>query len=365
MRRRWQLLFLGFVGLMTGCSLEQLKAAAATPSTPTSLKTSFSRLSVSGNHIVTEAGDPIKLRGVNFEDPLWLEKFDFSGDGSPDNRFREIAVDLARVKALGANIVRFPLYPGSYFSIGAEQYLSTYVDLMVDLAEENELYVSISYHVIGRSGGWYNNEADQGLPDYPSRLHYTDADMAVQFWNTVAARYGKRKHVLFEIYNEPADETAAFTWADLRPTGQLLIDTVRKHSDNIILGPGPDYTSDLSAVPTNPYRDSNLVYVAHVYPATAWRGEDQVAEWERLFGFMADTYPVIVSEWGFQNGSTDETVNGTLAGFARPLIDYLDRKNIHWVAYGYFPPDARPPMLEADWTTLNEFGKFVKECLED
>ena len=80
---------------------------------------------------------------------------------------------------------------------------------------------------------------------------------------------------------------------------------------------------------------------------------------------MADTYPLIVSEWGFQNGSRDETVNGTLAGFARPLIDYLDRKNIHWVAYGYFPPDARPPMLEADWTTLNEFGRFVKESLEN
>lgn len=337
---------------------------ASPPSPASGGSAALSNLKVSGNRIVNAEGEEVRLRGVNFEDPLWLEKFDFAGDGSPDNRFREIAVDIARVKELGANIVRFPLYPGSYSSIGGEKYLSTYVDRMIDLAEENGLYVSLSYHVIGRSGGWYNKEADEALPDYPSRVHYTDADMAVKFWNTVAARYGKKSHVLFEVYNEPADETAPFTWTDLRPTGQLLIETVRKHSDNIILGPGSEYTSNLSDVPTNPYNDSNLVYVAHIYPVSAWRGENQVAEWKRLFGFLADTYPVIVSEWGFQDGGSDETVKGTLEGFARPLIDYLDLKKIHWIAYGYFPPDGRPPMLERDWTTLNEFGRFVKEQLQ-
>lgn len=331
------------------------------PSTGTEL----SRLSVSGNLIVDDGGNEVRLRGVNFEDPLWLDKFDFAGDGSPDDRFAEIATDLARVKALGANIVRFPIYPGNYFLLGGEIYLSTYVDRMIDLAEENGLYVSISYQVIGKPGGWYNDEADDGLPDYPSKLHYTDEGMAVEFWNTVAARYGERSHVLFEIYNEPADETADFTWTDLRPTGELLIETIRQHSDNIILGSGPNYSSDLTAVPDNPYSDANLVYVAHIYPATAWQGDDQVAEWERLVGFLADTYPVIVSEWGFYNGGNDETVDGTLEGFGRPLINYLDEKNIHWIAYGYFPPDARPPMLEADWTTLNEFGEFVAERLQD
>ncbi len=171
--------------------------------------------------------------------------------------------------------------------------------------------------------------------------------------------------MLFEIYNEPADNTADFTWADWRPTGQLLIDTVRKHSDNIILGSGPKYSNDLSDVPKNPYSDSNLVYVAHIYPGNVPEEEDQVTEWERTFGFLASTYPVIVSEWGFHDGTKDETVNGTLKGYARPLINYLDQKNIHWVAYGYFVPEGEPPMLESDWTTLNEFGKFVQERLQD
>jgi len=55
---------------------------------------------------------------------------------------------------------------------------------------------------------------------------------------------------------------------------------------------------------------------------------------------------------------------GTLEGYGGPLIDYLDRKKIHWVAFIYQPPDAEPPMLESDWMILNEFGEFVKKRLQ-
>ena len=355
--------FFLLIGLLLVLTSRCLTSKSSTSSTSAGGGgTTPSKLSVSGNRIINEAGDEVRLRGVNTTDPLWLEKLDFKRNGVPDNRFAEIATDFARMKALGANVVRMPLYPGYYFLIGSETYLSTYVDRMVDLAEQNGLYAILSYHAIGRPGGWYSSDSDKVLPAYPARLYYSDSAMAVEFWDTVAARYGKRKHVLFEIYNEPADETANFTWADWRPTGQVLIDTVRKHSDTIVLGSGPKYTNDLSDVPKNPYRDANLVYVAHVYSGYVPNGDNQVSEWERTFGFLAQTYPVIVSEWGFHNGG-DITTNGTLAGFGRPLIDYLDQKKIHWVAYTYLPPDAEPPMLEADWTTLNEFGKFVKERL--
>lgn len=353
------LVIIAIVAVVVECSASK---------SPTSAGATLLKLKVSGNRIVNEEGQEIRLRGVNFEDPFVLEKDDLNRDGVPDNHFSEIAVDFARVKKLGANVVRLPLYPGYYFLVG-KSYLTTYVDRMVDLAEENGLYVIISYHAIGRPGGWYESESDEMLWNYPVRLYYTDSDMAVAFWNTVAAQYGKRKHVLFEIYNEPADNpddtTDDLTWTDWRPTGELLIATIRRHSDNIVLGSGPKYSGDLSDVPKNPYSDSNLVYVAHIYPGNVPKGDDQVAVWERLFGFLAKTYPVIVSEWGFHDGGKDETTSGTLKGFGRPLLDYLDKKNLHWVAYLYHPPDQEPPMLEADWTTLTEFGEFVKERLEE
>jgi aryl-phospho-beta-D-glucosidase BglC (GH1 family) len=331
-------------------------------------KNTISQLHVSGNHIVNDEGQTIRLRGVNFEDPFLLDK-ETDMNGAPMNHFSQITTDFQRIKAMGANIVRLPVYPGYYFLVGGDKYLSIYVDRMIDLAEQNGLYAIISYHVIGRPGGWYESDSDTSmLPAYPAKVHYTDTDMAVAFWNKVATRYGQRKHVLFEMYNEPVgmlDPTNDdFTWTKWRPTGQLLITTIRQHSDNIILGPGPKYTGDLSDVPTNPYTDSNLVYVAHIYPNTVAKGDDQITEWERRFGFLSSTYPVIVSEWGFHNGAKDETVNGTLEGFAKPLLDYLDQKNISWVAYVYHPPDDEPPMLESDWVTLNEFGQFVAKRLQ-
>lgn len=353
--------------LIAGCGVSEATTGGNVGDV-TGNETTLSRLSVSGNRIVNEEGDEVRLRGVHFTDPFVLEKddLDLSGDGLPDNHFAEIETDFTRVKELAANVVRVAIYPGFYFLVGGETYLTTYVDPMIDLAEENGLYIIISYHVIGRPGGWYFN-ADTMLSDYPAKVHYTSEDMAVEFWHAVAARYGQKKHVLFEIYNEPADDTSSFTWADWRPTGELLIATVRQYSNNIILGPGPDYSGNLSAIPENPYSDDNLVYVAHIYPITTAgiAPEEQVPEWERLFGFLASTHPVIVSEWGFHAGTDDETVNGTLAGYGRPLIDYLDGKNIHWIAFVYHPPDSEPPMLETDWTTLNEFGEFVKERLQD
>lgn len=358
-----------FMFICWGCGAAIGDATDDTGSEGTSaITTTLSKLSVSGNLIVNENGEEVRLRGVHFTDPFVLEndELDFSGDGLPDDHFAEIETDFTRVKELGANVVRLAIYPGYYFLVGGEEYLKTYVDLMVDLAEENGLYLIISYHVIGRPDAWYSSDADTMLADYPAKVHYTSEDMAVEFWNTVASRYGEKSHVLFEIYNEPADDSSSFTWTDWRPTGELLIKTVRQHSDNIILGPGPEYSSNLSDVPENPYSDANVVYVAHIYPITTAgvAEEEQVSEWERLFGFMASTYPVIVSEWGFHDGSDDEVVNGTLEGYAKPLIDYLDGQNIHWIALVYHPADSEPPMLESDWTTLNEFGKFVKERLK-
>ena len=323
---------------------------------------SLSKLKVSGNHIVTEDGQEIRLRGVNIEDPFVLENQDITGDGLSDPHFSDASTDLSRVKELGANLVRVAVYPGYYFLVG-ERYLTDYLDPMVDLTEKNGLYIIIDYHAIGRPGGWYPAEYDNTLPNFPTRVYYTDLNMAVSFWETVAARYGNRTHVLFDIYNEPADEKSDFKWGDWRPTGETLIAVILKHSTNLIVGPGPYWSSDLSEVPNNPYSHPNVVYGVHIYPGSLNPGDNQTAEWDSRFGSLSRQYPVIVSEWGFHNGG-DSVTNGTRTGYAEPLSKYMDEKNLHWLAYIYHP-FAEPPMLKSDWKTLAEFGEFVKERLQN
>jgi len=353
------------IGLLIAVGLFIATKTITLPSLHTT--NSIAKLHVLGNRIVTEDGQTIRLRGVVFGDPFLMEHDDFDRDGEPDHHFSEkTADDFARVKKFGANIVRLMIYPGYYRLVGGDKYLATYVDHEVDLAEKNGLYIILDYHVIGHPGGWYDSPSDGTLWEYPTKVHYTDSAMAVAFWDKVATRYGQKNHVLFEIYNEPADDTTDYTWAQWRPTGQLLINTIRQHSDNIILGSGPKYSNDLSDVPKNPYSDTNLVYVAHVYPGNVPNGENQVAVWEKSFGFLAKTYPVIVTEWGFSNNG-DETTKGTLEGYGKPFLDYLDQKNIHWTAFAYHPmdPSQGQMLLESDWTTLTQFGEFVKKSLQD
>src|SRR5258708_8217797 len=91
----------------------------STSNTATNSKNTLSKLSVSGNLIINEEGKTIRLRGVNFEDPFFLEK-GTDENGVVDNHFPKLSVDFARVKTLGVNVVRLPIYPGYYFLVGGD-----------------------------------------------------------------------------------------------------------------------------------------------------------------------------------------------------------------------------------------------------
>lgn len=349
------------VGFLFHCGGSSENNANEEDRSPT---TSLSELTVSDNRIIDQDEQEIRLRGVNIEDPYLLANQDIDGDGEIDPHFENVGQDFQRIKDMGVNVVRLTAIPGIYRELG-ESYFTDYYDQLVDLAEENGLYAILDYHAIGRPGGWYPEELDDTtLPDHPVEgLYYTDQETAVAFWEVVAERYGERSHVIFDIYNEPADEENDFTWADWRPIGEALIEIIRQFSDNLILGPGPYWTSDLSQVQENPYSDDNVVYAVHMYPGSLDEGANQQEEWEARFGFLAETYPIMVSEWGFEENG-DEVTNGTRVDYALPLLEYLDEKNLHWLAYVYHP-FADPNMLENDWETLTEFGEFVAERLQD
>jgi hypothetical protein len=125
--------------------------------------------------------------------------------------------------------------------------------------------------------------------------------------------------------------------------------------------PGPWWTSDLSEIPTDPIDDDNVVYPAHIYPGTLEEGEVPEEGWERLFGEVSHSLPVVVTEWGFHDGG-DSVTDGTLADYGIPLVDFMDERDLGWLAYIYHP-FAEPMMLETDWVTLTELGSLVEDAL--
>ena len=73
-----------------------------------------------------------------------------------------------------------------------------------------------------------------------------------------------------------------------------------------------------------PVRAENVVYQVHAYGPRQHGPGVGPAQWDRLFGLVAEKYPVFVGETG---GEPDEFPA------LRELIAYLDQKGLGWAAW--------------------------------
>ena len=71
--------------------------------------------------------------------------------------------------------------------------------------------------------------------------------------------------------------------------------------------------------------------------------------------------PVVVTEWGFQ-AQTEEHFKGTAASFGTPFLDFIESHGLSWTAWCWHP-EWTPNLLEDDWKTPTEFGRFIKDAL--
>lgn len=288
-------------------------------------------LHANGNQLVDPAGQPVRLRGVMIPDPYRL-------DG--ERRFNEDLI--AEIQATGANVIRVPVHPENWQN--DPDYLWRYLDPLVAWAGDAGLYVIIDLHFIGNIA---SGAGDQ-MPD----LDQPAAAFADAFWSQAAAYFIAAPHVLFEIYNEPADISPS----DWRDSAAHLVALIRAQGARqpVIVG-GVEYSRDLSWVLDEPLEDDNLAYAAHIYPAHAQR------DWPHWFGEAAQRYPVLITEWGYLDGKTVDGpgyLSGSRQSYGEPLLAFLDTLGAGWVACWY-DDEWLPPMFNPGRDSLNEYGQWV------
>lgn len=288
-------------------------------------------LHASGNQLIAPAGLPVRLRGVMIPDPYRL-------DG--ERRFNEDLI--AEIQATGANVIRVPVHPENWQN--DQDYLWRYLDPLVTWAGDAGLYVIIDLHFIGNIA----SGAGSQMPD----LDQPAATFADGFWTQVAGYFHTAPHVLFEIYNEPAD----ISTSDWRESAAHLVGLIRaqKARQPVIVG-GVEYSRDLSWVMENPLEDDNLAYAAHIYPA-----HDEHF-WPLWFGDVAGRYPVLITEWGYLDAETidgPDYLSGSQQSYGEPLLAYLDTLGTGWVACWY-DDEWLPPMFNPGRGSLNKYGQWV------
>lgn len=285
-------------------------------------------LSVRGNQFVDQNGNPVVLRGVSFSDPDRLEK-----EGHWNREY------FAAAKAWNANVVRFPIHPSAWRARGEEAYLRL-LDQGVQWAEELGMYVIMDWHSIG------NLQTEQ----FQAPMYNTTRDQTFRFWKTISQRYAGNPVVPFyELFNEPTNyngKLGEISWERHKAMMEALIDTIRVHNKAAIpLVAGFDWAYDLTPVRTKPIERPSVAYVSHPYPQK--RPAPWEPKWEQDWGFVADRYPIIATEFGFMSESGrgahvpvigDET-------YGEAIVDYFNKKGISWTAW-VFDPVWSPQLIE-------------------
>jgi len=292
-----------------------------------------SLLQTKGNQIVNGSAEIVRLKGLMIPDPARL---------AGERRYAHTLFET--VRATGARVIRIPVHPK--FWARDPDYIGHYLDPAVRWAGELGMYVILDWHSIG-------NEVTGYAPQVPDLFCHTDA-MTTNFWERVASHFKDEPHVIFEIFNEPENISAA----DWRRCANRLVRVIRAQgAGQLIIVGGLEYGRELDWVLREPVAGENIAYASHIFPSHARSG------WDHDFGSVAARYPVVITEWGFIDkkqtpNPSDSYLSGDVGTYGDPLMSYLAKRGIGWVAC-WFDEQWQPAMLLPGGNGYTDWGKFA------
>lgn len=323
------ILFLIFFPVMVNCQ---------TKNTPEWIK-------VDGNRFVNESGKTIIFQGVNIADPDKLAKA-----GKWEKKHFEEA------KNWGSNIIRLPIHPEAWRERGSEEYIKL-IDQAVQWAGELDLYLILDWHSIG-------NLKDE---KFQNPGYITTKEETYEFWRLMSKKYANEPVIaMYELYNEPTVSGERFgtcNWSEWKEMNVEMINIIREnHPKAVILVTGFDWGYDLTPVKEDPIELPGIAYVSHPYPEK--RKKPWEPQWEKDWGFVADKYPVILTEIGFalpEEKGVHIPVHGD-EEYGNAIVDYSAKKGISWVVWCFDPTWS--PYMFSDWNyTPTRQGTFFKEVM--
>jgi endoglucanase len=297
---------------------------------------------VRGSRFVNAHGDTILFRGLAISDPDHIEHI---GHWNRDL--------FVKVKDMGAMVVRIPVHPSSWRERTPQKYLAL-LDQAVDWCTELGMYVDIDWHSIG----------NLGMELFQNPMYNTTHTETYEFWRAIAMHFrGNNTTAFYEIFNEPTlffGRLGSMSWSEWKEINEKIIRLIRAYDpEKIPLVAGLDWAYDLTPLHIEPVDAEGIGYVTHPYAHK--RSKPYEPKWEEDFGFAAERYPVVATEFGFSGVRGRMPVDST---YGPAIVSYLESKHISWICW-VFDPEWYPSLITS-WDTfqLTESGEFFKDALQ-
>ena len=295
---------------------------------------------VEGNHFADSTGRTVRFRGLSISDP---DKLEHQGHWNQAH--------FEKVKEMGATLVRIPVHPRAWRERTPSGYLKM-LDQAVDWCTDLEMHVIIDWHTIG----------NLRMELFQDPMYDTTQKETFEFWRTMSQHFrGTTTVAFYELFNEPTvyrGQLGSMSWSEWKRLNEDMIQLIRAFDTNKIpLVAGLDWAYDLTPLNNEPIAAEGIGYTVHPYANK--RTKPWEPKWEVDFGFAANRFPVVATEFGFstRRRSADEEDYGPL------IVSYLESKNIIWVAW-CFDPEWGPTMLASWKYDLTPSGEFFKQAMQ-
>lgn len=284
-------------------------------------------LKVEETKLLNKNNEPIVLRGVSFGWHNWWPRF-----------YTPETVKWL-VEDWNCNVVRAAIGvdPKKGY-INKPEWSLKKLESIVNAAIEEDIYVIIDWH---------------------SHKMYTDE--AKVFFTEMAQKYGKYPNVIYEIYNEPVNDS----WEEVKSYSIEIIEAIRKFdSDNIILVGNPHWCQDVHLVADNPIEgQSNIMYTLHYYAATH---KDELRE--RGDYALSKGIPLFISESAGMQADGNGLINYDKWN---AWIEWGEKNKLSWITWSVADKNESCSFLypsassKGNWRMkdLRESGKATRELL--
>lgn len=278
-------------------------------------------LGTKGNRIVDQHGEAIQLKGMSL---FWSQ---WSGQWWTPRAVSE-------TKTWGATVIRAAMGVEMGGYLANPEIETARVRTIVDAAIAEGIYVIIDWHAHGQH-----------------------REQAVYFFREMAREYRDTPNVIFEIWNEPINES----WSNVKGYAEAVIGAIRSEdAQQLVIVGSPSWSQRVDLAANDPVGYDDVAYAIHFYSATHRQGLRDTVQYALDSGVA-----IFATEWG----TCDASGNGYIdLAETKVWLDFLAKNQIGWANWSLHDKNESASALAPDSTQdgpwrLTKSGEYVRSQL--